>query len=27
LLVFAYAATYDLNQVPIAIYNEDQSMP
>jgi len=25
LLVFAYAATYDLNQVPIAIYNEDQS--
>jgi len=23
LLVFSYAATYDLNQVPIAIYNED----
>ncbi|RLA21933.1 MAG: antibiotic ABC transporter permease [Gammaproteobacteria bacterium] len=26
LLVFGYAATFDLNQVPIAIYNEDQSI-
>jgi ABC-2 type transport system permease protein len=26
LLVFGYAATFDLNQVPIAIYNEDQSL-
>jgi len=26
LLVFGYAATYDLNQVPIAIYNEDASI-
>ncbi|MDA8408043.1 MAG: ABC transporter permease [Deltaproteobacteria bacterium] len=24
LLVFGYAATYDLNQVPFAVYNEDQ---
>jgi len=24
LLVFSYAATFDLNQVPIAIYNEDE---
>ncbi len=24
LLVFGYAATYDLNRVPLAIYNEDQ---
>jgi ABC-2 type transport system permease protein len=26
LFVFGYAATYDLNQVPIAIYNEDASI-
>jgi ABC-2 type transport system permease protein len=26
LFVFGYAATYDLNQVPIAIYNEDTSI-
>jgi drug efflux transport system permease protein len=26
LFVFGYAATYDLNQVPIAIYNEDKSI-
>lgn len=27
LLVFGYAATYDLNNIPIAIYNEDRSSP
>jgi len=27
LLVFGYAATYDLNNIPIAIYNEDRSAP
>jgi len=26
LFVFGYAATYDLNNIPIAIYNEDQSI-
>lgn len=27
LLVFGYAATYDLNHVPFAVYNEDPSQP
>lgn len=27
LMVFGYAATYDLNHVPFAIYNEDPSQP
>jgi ABC-2 type transport system permease protein len=27
LLVFGYAATFDLTRVPIAIYNEDSSLP
>jgi ABC-2 type transport system permease protein len=27
LVVFGYAATYDLNHVPFAIYNEDRSQP
>jgi ABC-2 type transport system permease protein len=27
LLVFGYAATYDLNDVPFAVYNEDPSQP
>ena len=27
LLVFGYAATYDLNNIPIAVYNEDRSAP
>ena len=27
LLVFGYAATFDLNDIPIAIYNEDSSAP
>ncbi|HDN69254.1 MAG: antibiotic ABC transporter permease [Gammaproteobacteria bacterium] len=27
LLVFGYAATYDLNNIPIAVYNEDSSAP
>ena len=27
LLVFGYAANFDLNNVPIAIYNEDRSLP
>jgi ABC-2 type transport system permease protein len=27
LLVFGYAATYDLNNVPFAVYNEDPSQP
>jgi len=27
LMVFGYAATYDLNSVPIAIYNQDNSAP
>jgi ABC-2 type transport system permease protein len=26
LLVFSYAATYDLNQVPFAVFNEDQGL-
>jgi ABC-2 type transport system permease protein len=26
LFVFGYAATFDLNQIPIAVYNEDQSI-
>ena len=26
LLVFGYAATYDLNRIPIAVYNEDTSI-
>jgi len=26
-LVFGYAATFDLNQVPFAVYNEDRSAP
>lgn len=26
LFVFGYAATYDLNDIPVAIYNEDQSI-
>src|SRR5579875_3853954 len=27
LVVFGYAATYDLNHVPFAVYNEDRSQP
>ena len=27
LLVFGYAATYDLNDIPVAIYNEDGGAP
>src|SRR5579875_3690332 len=27
LVVFGYAATYDLNHVPFAVYNEDPSQP
>ncbi|MGB5279026.1 MAG: ABC transporter permease [Gammaproteobacteria bacterium] len=27
LLVFGYAATFDLNDIPVAIYNEDRSAP
>ena len=27
LMVFGYAASFDLNDVPIAVYNEDQSAP
>jgi len=27
LIVFGYAATYDLNNIPIAVYNEDRSAP
>jgi drug efflux transport system permease protein len=27
LIVFGYAATYDLNHVPFAVYNEDSSQP
>lgn len=27
LLVFGYAATYDLNNIPVAVYNEDRSAP
>ncbi len=27
LMVFGYAATFDLNDVPVAIYNEDRSAP
>lgn len=27
LLVFGYAATFDLNNIPIAVYNEDRSAP
>jgi ABC-2 type transport system permease protein len=27
LLIFGYAATYDLNHVPFAVYNEDPSQP
>ena len=27
LLVFGYAATFDLNNIPVAVYNEDRSAP
>ena len=27
LLVFGYAATFDLNDIPVAVYNEDRSAP
>src|SRR5579875_3335615 len=27
LVVFGYAATYDLNHVPFAVFNEDRSQP
>ena len=27
LIIFGYAATYDLNNIPIAVYNEDRSAP
>ena len=27
LLVFGYAATFDLNHIPVAVYNEDRSAP
>ncbi len=27
LIVFGYAATFDLNNIPVAIYNEDRSLP
>lgn len=27
LLVFGYAASYDLNDIPVAVYNEDSSVP
>ena len=27
LVVFGYAATFDLNHVPMAVYNQDQSKP
>ncbi|MFQ5642615.1 MAG: ABC transporter permease [Thiogranum sp.] len=27
LIIFGYAATYDLNDIPVAVYNEDRSLP